>query len=269
MDHADALAALQLAAIEPGRLDRLAAGDTPEAALLAGHLAACGACRLELERLRRVGPLVREAVSATPDPELRERTLSYVRAMGRPREAAVPTAAGPAPRAGARAGRPYPRPALWLGSLAAAAALAVVLTASLLPTDRAALQREQSTSAGLADVATAMTRLMGQPDLHRIELVDATSTPQGVLMVSPASGEVLMETGALQPPAAGQAYRCWLETGGTRRQIGWLEFGGGLAYWAGRVDGLQALRPGDRFGVSLVGAQASAAGGPPSLVGTY
>ncbi len=46
MDHETTRDALDLAAAEPGGLDRLMAGDTPEAMAVAAHLAGCASCTL-------------------------------------------------------------------------------------------------------------------------------------------------------------------------------------------------------------------------------
>ena len=51
MDHAEARELLEIAAVEPGGLARLMAGDTAEAAALAGHLAGCDECTQEMARL--------------------------------------------------------------------------------------------------------------------------------------------------------------------------------------------------------------------------
>src|SRR5436853_7547751 len=73
------------------------AGDTPEAAALAGHLAGCDECTQEMARLRRVAGIVRGVVQTTPPPELREQTLAFVRTVGRPRSGVPGTlAAAPA-----------------------------------------------------------------------------------------------------------------------------------------------------------------------------
>jgi hypothetical protein len=85
MEHDEVRDLLADAAIEPGGLDRLMAGDTPTAALVAGHLAGCPECTDELERLRRSVGIIRPMVRATPPPELRERTLAYVAGLGRER----------------------------------------------------------------------------------------------------------------------------------------------------------------------------------------
>jgi hypothetical protein len=90
MDHAEALEHIEIAAAEPDGLERLMAGDTPEAAAVAGHLAGCGTCVAELARIRRVADLAREAVLEQPDPALKERTLAFVRATGVDRSASAP-----------------------------------------------------------------------------------------------------------------------------------------------------------------------------------
>src|SRR5215210_1599110 len=121
MDHAEARELLELAATEPGGFERLMAGDTAEAAALAGHLAGCAECADEMTRLRRTGAVVREIVRTTPPPDLRRRTLDLVAAVGRdrsgttgepapqPAQAPIPLAARPSRRA--RIG--------WLAGLAA------------------------------------------------------------------------------------------------------------------------------------------------------
>src|SRR6478736_804494 len=98
MEHAEALERIEMAAVEPGGLERLMAGDTPDAAVVAGHLAGCPDCTAEMERLRRSVGLIRPAVRAVPPPELREQTLAYVAALGRPR-GAQPAAVAEAPGA--------------------------------------------------------------------------------------------------------------------------------------------------------------------------
>ena len=48
MEHAEALERIEIAAAEPDGLERLMAGDTPDAAAVAGHLAGCPSCASEL-----------------------------------------------------------------------------------------------------------------------------------------------------------------------------------------------------------------------------
>ena len=68
MDHEAVREALELAAVEPGGLDRLMAGDTPEAQAVAGHIAGCEACAVELERVGRVSAAVRSSMADVPPP---------------------------------------------------------------------------------------------------------------------------------------------------------------------------------------------------------
>ena len=94
IDHAEVRERLELAAVEPGGLDRLAAGDTGESAAIAGHLAGCPSCTEEARRLAQAAPVIAAAARAVPPEALRERTLTLVRETGRPRgrAAAEPTA---------------------------------------------------------------------------------------------------------------------------------------------------------------------------------
>ena len=68
MDHDAAREELELAALEPGGLDRLMAGDTALAQAVAAHLAGCPSCTEELVRLQRSAPLVRSVVREMPPP---------------------------------------------------------------------------------------------------------------------------------------------------------------------------------------------------------
>ncbi|MBA2381637.1 MAG: hypothetical protein H0V73_05950, partial [Chloroflexi bacterium] len=64
MDHSDVREVLEDAAIEPGGLERLMAGDTAAASLVAGHLAGCPDCAEEMERLRRSVGMIRPTLRA-------------------------------------------------------------------------------------------------------------------------------------------------------------------------------------------------------------
>src|SRR6187431_2212606 len=107
MDHEPTREILEVAALEPDGLDRLMAGDTATAQAVAGHLAGCPSCTDELVRLQRVSSVIRSVVREMPPPELRERTLATVAAIGVPRgEAAL--VSRPASRPGAIDPRPGP-----------------------------------------------------------------------------------------------------------------------------------------------------------------
>ena len=88
MEHADARELLEIAAVEPDGLGRLTAGDTPEAAALAGHLAGCPSCSEEMARLRRVSSILQATLETMPPANLRQRTLDFVRDVGVARTAA-------------------------------------------------------------------------------------------------------------------------------------------------------------------------------------
>ena len=285
MDHADVRELLEDAAIEPGGLERLMAGDTPSASLVAGHLAGCPDCAEELERLRRSVELIAPAIRSVPPPELRERTLAYVAAVGRPRGAAAATAplveADPAPSlrpvsvAGSPAG-PAPvsiaarrsvRLAPLLG-LAAALVLAVSGGAFVANANRDAEARLQAAEIdALGDVARGTIRLDAQPDVQRVALAAPAAGPTGELIFSPSSTEVVVVADGLAPAASGHEYRCWVEQAGKRMPIGKMFFGGSVAYWVGPVPALAALSGPATFGVSLVEIGGADGRGEQVLVG--
>ena len=302
MDHAEARELLEIAAVEPGGFARLVAGDTPEAAALAGHLAGCTACAAEMERLRRSATVIRDAVRLMPPPELRERTLAMVAAVGRPRgpkadagaaafagaenaaavsfpwpparaTAPVETAAmgGPVPQTGDptdhgadRRARfgRAPRPAMWLASLAAAIVIAVVGTTVLVGGSRDRQIDE------LREVAAWTIRVDRQADVRHVALASTgAGGPTGTLIFSPSSADVVVVATGLTPPAAGMEYRCWVETGGARQRVGRMFLGAGLAYWVGTASSLTGLGPGSTFGISMVPLTGESVGGEPVVVG--
>lgn len=272
MDHAQALELIETAAAETDGLDRLMAGDTPDAVALAGHLAACTACGRELVRVRRTSEAVRFVLAASADPGLRERTLGYIRSVGRPRPAAtgipVPPVA-PVPRADprvpARPGRSLPLPLAWAASIAATAIVALGIGGLLARPAAPA----PDPAAALARVTLAALRVEGEPDAERVTLESTSAgASAGSLVFSPATGELVVVATDLALPPEGAEYACWVESAdGQRRRVGRMFFGGGIAYWAGSVDGLDAVEPGDRFGVSLVPADGDARTAEPVLVG--
>jgi hypothetical protein len=271
MDHQEVRDLLADAAIEPDGLDRLMAGDTPTAALVASHLAGCPDCTDELERLHRTVGIIRPTVRAVPPPELRERTLRYVAAVGRPRG---PAASATQPATSEAPGRPTleivpVRPRLtMLAGLAAALIVAVTGTALVVNGGRGTQIRGQAAEIeALGDVARWTVRIDTQPDVQRIHLASTTgATTTGTLVYSPSSKELAVIADDLAPPPAGHEYRCWVDVGGRRAPIGKMFFGGDLAYWVGPVPALAGVAPGARFGVSLVDLAATDQPGQPVLV---
>lgn len=255
--HDTAREIMELAAAEPGGLDRLEAGDTAEAAAVVGHLAGCPACLEELGRLRRAEALLRPVLGATPDPALRERTLAYVRAVGVPREAG-PAPAGRGPQAPRRRVIPV---SAWAASLAAV--LVIGLVAGSLLAGRTSPSGNADPAVALDAVARETAALVAAGDARTIALADASGAPLGSLVVSPAAGRIVVSAAGLPAPAQGEEYRCWVEVGGSRTALGSMWVAGDVAWWAGDVALPATLPPGVAYGVSLVGEGSS---GPGTVV---
>jgi len=275
MDHNEVRELLEDAAVEPGGLERLMAGDTPNAALVAGHLAGCAECAAEMERLRRSVGMIRPAVQAVPPPELRERTLAYVAALGRPRgadvaaiagEPAAPASIDDAPLSMAPRRRPRFAPLL---AMAAVLVLAVVGTGLAVNASRDTVAQGQAAEIeALGDVARWTLDVDAQPDAKRIELASATGDgTNATLLYSPKTSGLVVVAEKLVPPPNGKEYRCWVEIGGKRQPIGRMFFGGNLAYWVGDVPEVAGLDQSARFGVSLIDLASPQTPGQPVLVG--
>lgn len=276
MDHAEVGELLELAAVEPGGLERLTAGDTPEAAAVAGHVAGCPDCASELDRLRRDAAILRDVVRSLPPPELRERTLALVAAVGRDRPVASASGAGERVAAGLPAplrplaGRRQPRPGLWVAAIAAVLVVAVAGTALIVGSSRDLLVATQSGQiAALSRVAAATVRIGGEPDARRVELVaTGNAAATATVLFSPSSGELVIVADGLPAAPAGEEYGCWVEIGGARTRIGRMFFAGDVAFWVGPVPGLASVPDGARFGVTLVPVGATTVDGQPVLEGT-
>jgi anti-sigma factor RsiW len=268
MDHQEAREQLELAAVEPDGFDRLAAGDTAEASAVAGHLAGCPECTAELERLRRASALIRDVVRTTAPPELRERTLAFVGAVGRDRS--VGASAGPvrvveAPRPAAR---PEPvsidarrrtsggigRLAGWAAAIAAGIVIAIVATQILVvgPRDQQIASQSEDVVA-LAKASAWALAIQGQPDAERVALTSTSGDPDvtGTLVYSPSTTHLVVLAQGLEKPPPGMEYRCWMESGGERTPVGQMFFAGDVAYWVGEVPDIATLGADATFGVSL------------------
>jgi hypothetical protein len=287
INHDETRELLELAAVQPGGLDRLAAGDTAESAALAGHLAGCSSCSAEADRLRASAGLIREAVLETPSAELRDRTLALIRAVGRARsvaEVAVPAPAAVASSGGLSAPvverslpqliplaqrRSFRAIALPLG-IAAAIVLAMAGTAAFVVNrPDPALGISQATSSELARVTNWTLRIQAEPDVKRVELTGPSgSGAVGTLLFSPTSTDLVVVASGLSPAPAGQEYRCWVLLSGARQDVGRMDQGAGLAYWVGPVASLAQLPAGTPFGVSLATINGSIAPGDPVISGS-
>jgi len=275
MDHDEVRELLELATAEPDGLDRLMAGDTAAAQAVAGHLAGCPDCTLELQRLRRLGALVRDTVVTTPSPDLRERTLAYVRQHGVPRGPGLaPAAPGIAVPAGAAAVSSLPigrrwLVATWVGSVAAAVVLSVAATTAIVDSRfDGRLAAQEAAIEDLASVTTATLHVTAEPDAARVRLASPTGgETTGTLLFSPSTTQLVVVADGLTEPADGMEYRCWVTVGGDRQPIGKMFFGGGLAYWVGPSPAVAGLVGGATFGVSLVSAEGGVVAPDPVLTG--
>jgi len=281
MDHAETRERLEVAALEPGGLERIMAGDTADAASVAGHLAGCEACAEDLRRLHAAARLIRRVVRSTPSPDLRDRTLDHVRAVGRDREWATSRASGPAPldEPARRRIRRGTGPARRIAALAAAIVVAVGGTALVAGVQRDAVVAERDAEfvrradavAALERVVAASLRVAAEPDAAQVRLT-ATGAPgaettEGTMMFSPRTRELVVIASGLPRPPEGREFRCWVESGGERRRVGRMYFAEDLSFWVGPVEALADLPAGARFGVTLVDAGGSALDGDPVLVG--
>ena len=269
MDHDATREQLELAAAEPGGLERLMAGDTPAAQAVAAHLAGCPACTDELARLDRAAGVIARVVREQPPADLRERTLAAVRAAGVPRGStgaatAAPvrmgsasTSAGHSPGADGRG-----RTALgWVAAIAAAVVVSVIATTVIVGgrvDEQLAAQANEVEA--LQRVTIATLEVTAEPDARRVALGGAEPAVAGSLVFSPATSELVVVATGLTPPPAGQEYRCWVEQEGEREGVGKMFFSDDLAYWIGPVSAVAGLVGEATFGVTLVTLDGSANG---------
>lgn len=242
IEHGDVREALQLAAVEPDGLDRLEAGDTAEAAMLVGHLAACPDCLEEMARLRRADTLLRPILASEPDPALREMTLALVRAAGVQRGAVDE----PPPRLAATRRRV---PLTWAAALAAA--LVVGLFGGALIVQMAAPDDNNDPAIALDQVTRETAALVAAGDARAVALSGGPGAG-GTLILSPSEGRMVVSATGLDAPPRGSEYRCWVEVDGSSLPLGVMWWAGDVAWWAGDVAIPADIPPGVVYGVSLV-----------------
>src|SRR3954470_24861401 len=263
MDHAEALERIEIAAAEPDGLARLMAGDTPDAAAVAGHLAGCDSCQAELAAIRRTAVVARSVIEGEPDPDLKERTLAFVRAVGRDRSSAAAGVTSVAPAMAATSPAvvqtthaelppnviPLERPAAphvpdrparlrrWVAAVAVAAAVIIALAGgfaggAILRPGQGAAQQEVAV---LRETTQWTIRVGAQPDAQRVALAATAAATEaaGTVLFSGSSGDIVMVASGLATPPPGMEYGCWIEAGGERRRIGKMYPGGDLQAWVG------------------------------------
>jgi hypothetical protein len=297
MDHAEAHEWLEDLVLDPRRLAQLEDEATPEAASFRAHVVECARCRADIDSWRSTHRAVLEtplesdldeapaadAGGYAPPPWLRERvaaipTLAAARqdplsagpAVGGELPAPAPTPVVGARTAPARRVRRvrWPRFDQRLGLLAAGLAAVLVVALGTVAVNRATeADRARQETADLADLGSAMARVLADPGHTLVALAGLDGSPSGAAAWSPA--EIVVASTKLAPPPPGMEYRCWLERDGKRTPIGAMDVEEGLAYWAGPLDAYDGLDLGQGgiLGVSLepVGGRG---GNAPVIAGT-
>jgi len=289
MDHAEALELVELAAAEPGGLDRLAAGDTSDAAAVAAHVAGCPECAAELERVRRSAGVVRDVIRTMPPDDLRARTLAYVRAVGRERGPGVAPDTEPVfamevpppgevtpPRVGGRLEHRRRSTGWMAAALAATVVLSVVVSSAVvgLVASRALDERDAAIAGrdevveALATVTAWSLRVGGEADARSVRLTSpGGGEASATILYSPSTRELVVVAEELVEPPPGSELRCWVEVDGSRRPVGRMFFGGGLSYWVGDVPAVEGLTEDAVFGISVTDPAGGGSGGEPVLRG--
>ncbi len=269
MDHEDVLEQLELAAVEPGGLERLAAGDTLEAAAVAGHLAGCSSCADELRRLTRAAPLLRDVVRTTPAVDLRDRTLAFVRERGRERGPAAAAIEPRRPAALAVAGARRTRALPWVAAIAAAVVLSIGVGGFVARQADERAGDQAQVIAALERVTAATLELTARPDVRRVALASTASggSTTGSLLFSPSTTRLVVVAEGLPPPPAGREYRCWIARDGGRANVGRMFFAGDLAFWIGDTPEVGDAADGTTFGVSLTEVGGTSLDADPVILG--
>lgn len=266
MDHAEVLDRLEAAFLRPGGLPALRSGDSEDARAVRAHLATCSDCAVEHQAWQLAGFAMGANVPETlrAPTGARERILAAVAMTGvvRPADAtsgrlgglSVSMAGQHGPSAPAALGptaRPAtPRPSVL--AIAAAFAAALFLAGAVLGGPLGLVSREAPDTsvadAQAAAVASAVDRLLQQPEHMMVPLVDAAGSSGGSVLFDPASRELVVVSQALESIPEGREYGCYLERDGQRIRVGRLKVVGGAAYWMGPMDEpVDAGRRGDRF----------------------
>jgi hypothetical protein len=260
MEHAEAHELLSDLALEPRRLAALGRDTSPEGLALSSHLASCDECSADLAEWQRTWTELGQAIRVDdggeqipgPPADLRDRVLAG--ATARPAVTVVPLASRQRPR------RSISRS--WLVTAAAVLVAALAATSTYLRTME--LDRLHGETAELAAAAASLDHVLGAERYWTVTLRTADGAAGGTLAWS--ATDVVVLTSSLPSPGPGQGYRCWLERDGSRSPMGWMSFSRSTGFWAASMTdyGPGSLRPGGRFGISLVPASG---GGTPVLVG--
>jgi hypothetical protein len=235
MEHAVVQEWLDEAFFTPAALG----ADAAAARAVREHLATCSQCTEHAGALRRAA--MKLDLARGPSTHVRQRVLSSVRSLGRPRRDA------PAQEPNGQSRRWWPRGLGW--RLAAAALVIGVVGAGLGVWVGRVSAPADSEMHDLTAALAMMTDLAGRPGTTEMVLRDAAGAPGGVAMISTQTHEVALFTSVLPAPAQGD-YACWFERAGQRTWVGAMHAADGIEYWAGDMAEMPQMAAGDRIVVA-------------------
>ena len=235
MDHADVQEWLDEAFFTPTALE----SDDVSARAARAHLETCPDCAEHARALRRAA--LKLDLARGPSTHARERVLSGVRSVGRPRRGV------PAPQPIGQSRSWWPHGLGW--RLAAAVLVVGVIGAGLGMWVGRVSAPADSEMHDLTAALALMTDLAGRPGTMEMVLRDPAGGAGGVAMVSSQTHEVALFTSALPAPAQGD-HACWLEHEGQRTWIGRMSAADGIEYWAGEMSETPEMAAGDRIVVA-------------------
>lgn len=270
--HAEAHEQLMDLTLEPQLLRRLAAavsegGQKAKDDPLIAHIVSCATCRGVLASWERTHATVRQALDGPPGSavvpleslagdapilapaELRSAVLDLV--------SASPQVTDPEPspdrladgsEAYLRRSQPRSMARRFLPLVAVVGIVA--LAGGLAINQSTRLEDARRETAALEEVAAVVDRVLRDPGHRVVELRAADGVAAG--SISWSSRDLVVLTGALQPPPAGMIYACWIERDGARSPVGQMWFAGDTAFWTGSLDEWATTSFGSgTFGVSL------------------
>lgn len=171
-----------------------------ERAFFERHLAACDACRQEVEELTETAAQLGTAAAETPPPDLRAKILAAADVTRQlPPE---PELAATPPGVGTR------RPRRWLAAVAASLGIAVIALAGV----SLDLNRRLDSARVAAAENDAMVRVLGAFDLQTVAM---DGDVPGRFLFSPWRDEGILVAEGLDSPGDGKTYELWLIHDGT------------------------------------------------------
>ena len=261
-EHEEVRELLELAAVEPGGLDRLEAGDTPAATLVVGPPRRVpGLPRGDgAAAPRRDAPAPDPGLASPIPPCASERSPScgrsgVARGAGGAADAPVPAAppvrrADPRSRQATSSRRRSVGIPAWAGTLAAALVIGLV-GGRAARRERPSGRRRRARRRPSQAVAGETAALMAADDVARWCCSTRPVSRTGRSSLSPSVGRILVTATGLDEPAAGTEYRCWVDGGRCADVDRDDALDVRVAWWTGDVTVPADFPPGVVYGVSL------------------